>query len=355
MYTTSQPLSTPADLRTESYDFVLPKEQIASRPAKTRHNSRLLVYHASENKITHSKFIHLDDFLPKDSLLVLNKTKVFPCRLTGHKSSGGKCEIFVLSIIPNDEGIYDVLIKSSRKKQIDDLFHFDELTAQIKKINTDGTFGVIFNTDNLPLKLQRLGKVPIPPYIRSGESDEKDFSDYQTIYAEKTGSVAAPTAGLHFTDEVFDRLDKKGIELANVVLHVGLGTFSQVKTENITKHKMHSEQYFIPSDSVKKIDQADKIFAVGTTSLRVLESSLNEKNKIEMEPDKIKTTNIFLHPGKKIHSIDGIITNFHLPKSTLLMLVSSLIGREKTLKLYKEAQELGYRFFSYGDAMLIIR
>ena len=207
--------------------------------------------------------------------------------------------------------------------------------------------------------LDEFGIVPIPPYIREGQSDDSEKTDYQTVYASHKGSVAAPTAGLHFTDEVFSKLQKKNIERAFVTLHVGPGTFAPVKAENILEHKMHSEEYFVEALDLEKLNRArtqdQKIFAVGTTSLRVLESSLNPQGHFALEASKHYSTDIFLHPGKEVRSIAGIITNFHLPRSTLLMLVSTLLGRKNTLELYEEAKKKEYRFFSYGDAMLIIR
>ncbi len=343
------------DLLLSSYDYHLPKERIADRPAEGRHNSKLLVYNATTGEITHSYFREISSFLPEDSTLVMNSTKVFPCRLVGKRATGGKAEVFLLSVSA-ENGVYPALIKMSRKKRLGDKIFFDgNLEAEIVDYGDEGTFKVRFNTDSIEEILYEVGKVPIPPYIREGESDARDLSDYQTVYAKNVGSVAAPTAGLHFTEDVFSDLEAKGIKRAEVTLHVGLGTFAPVKVDNIIDHKMHTERYFVTTDNLEKIKSANKRFAVGTTSLRVLESSINPQGEFEVESDRIYETDIFLYPGKDVLSIDGLITNFHLPKSTLLMLVSSLIGREKTLELYNIAVEYKYRFFSYGDAMLIIR
>jgi S-adenosylmethionine:tRNA ribosyltransferase-isomerase len=345
------------DLSLSSYDFDLPKSLIAERPCSVRHDSKLLVYNATTDEVIHTHFNQLPNFIPNDSLLVANQSKVFPCRLVGKKPTGGKCEIFVLSLKPDTDGHYQVLIKTSSKKQIGDQYFFEsDLIARVEKIG-DGHFYVSFNCENskqLEEKLSAIGKIPIPPYIRGGESDEQDVKNYQTVYAKEQGSVAAPTAGLHFTAEVFKDLSAKNIDQAFVTLHVGLGTFAPVKTDDLADHKMHTEEYFISKDNLEMINSGRKIFAVGTTSLRVLESAYNG-GAVSVTPDEIYKTNIFLHPGVDVKSIAGLVTNFHLPKSTLLMLVSSLIGREKTMDLYKEAISHKYRFFSYGDAMLIIR
>ena len=346
------------DLILSNYDFELPSHLVADRPVEGRHNSRLLVYHCKENRLEHRKFYELPEILSPEHLLVLNQSKVFPCRLLGQKATGGKCEVFLLSLL-HDDNVYPAMIKSRGKKNIGDLYHFDELVVQVQSINDDGSFGVSFNLDHNKLMdfLHEYAQIPIPPYIRDGQADEKDLSDYQTVYAnsDKEGSVAAPTAGLHFTPEVFNSLEKKGIDRAFVTLHVGAGTFKPVTTDNILEHKMHEEFFEIDKKNLKKIQASKgKLIAVGTTSLRTLESCYNNGN-VNPPSEMPASTEIFLYPGKEVHSIAGLITNFHLPKSTLLMLVSSLIGREKALELYDIAIKEKYRFFSYGDAMLILR
>ncbi len=347
------------DLKLSSYDYELPESFIASRPAPGRHNSKLLVYRASTDEIIHTHFSELSEFLPPDSLLVLNQSRVFPCRLKATKESGGKAEIFVLSLIPHDEA-YPCLVRTTSKKKVGDKFLLPGgALGFIHATLEGGEFLVRFSVPDVTAYLDEFGIVPIPPYIREGQSDESDKTDYQTVYASHKGSVAAPTAGLHFTDEVFSKLQKKNVDRAFVTLHVGPGTFAPVKAENILEHKMHSEEYFVDALDLQKINVArangKKIFAVGTTSLRVLESSLNAEGHFALEPSKHYSTDIFLYPGKEVRSISGLITNFHLPRSTLLMLVSTLLGRKKTLELYEEAKKKEYRFFSYGDAMLIIR
>lgn len=340
------------DYLLSSYDYELPSELIAQRPCEPRDQSKLLVYNEQTDEIIHTTFEHIGDYLPNDSKLVLNQSKVFPCRLIGKKSTGAKIEVFILDIENVDLG-YKCLIKSSKKKTVGEVYHFEnDVCGEVVKLEGDGTFQIKFNLE-ISEALKRAGSIPIPPYIRSGKSDERDFDDYQTVFAKQTGSVAAPTAGLHFTKKLFEGLQNKNITQSFVTLHVGLGTFSPVKSESIVDHKMHTEKYFVEEKDWQDIITAKKRFAVGTTSLRVLESLWPQKELIK--PLELYDTDIFLHPGKEVHSISGLITNFHLPGSTLLMLVSSLIGREKTLQLYNIAIKERYRFFSYGDAMLIIR
>ena len=336
------------DLLLSSYDFELPPELIAQRPLKNRDESRLLVYQKKSGRVLHQHFCDLVDLLPANSLLVLNRSRVIPCRLKGNKSSGGQAELFLLSLIP-ENNLYRVLINCRGKKKIGDSFCLAEnLLASIAQINNDGSFAVNFNQSDLLSVLLKHGMVPIPPYIRQGMSDQQDVEDYQTVYAKEAGSVAAPTAGLHFTPKLLEKLRGRGVEVAFVTLHVGMGTFAPVKSENILEHKMHNEEYFVDQENLHKINSTNRpIVAVGTTSLRVLQSMYQQ----EIEANKLYQTDLFLYPGAKLREISGLITNFHLPKSTLLMLVSSLIGRQKVLELYREAIDLRYRFFSYGDAM----
>ena len=348
----------PEDLLLKSYHYDLPPELIAQRPVDgvNRHQSRLLVYNQKTGEMTHDFFYNLPSYLPEGSLIVFNQSKVFPSRLLGNKKSGGKAELFFLSHEKNSKGNFPVLIKTRSKKSVGDEYFFAQnFKVTLTEIGNDGTFGVEISLPatfkNLLDYLDQNALIPIPPYIRKGESDEEDKKNYQTMYSKHTGSVAAPTAGLHFTNEVFKKLDEAKIERAFVTLHVGLGTFKPVTVDNLKDHVMHSEEYFIDESNLKKIKAAKKVFAVGTTSLRVLESSFNK----DITPDEHYKTQIFLHPGVEVQSIDGLITNFHLPESTLLMLVSSLIGRKKTLELYEIAVKERYRFFSYGDAMLILR
>jgi len=335
------------DTLLQAYDYELPPGLIAQRPIEGRSGSKLLVYRAATDEISHHIFSDIADILPSDHLLVFNNSRVFPCRLRGKKSTGGQAEVFLLNLNPPQ---YDALIRTRGKKNIGDEFFFsDGLVAKVEEIKDDGVFSLSFNTNDLKQILYAQGEIPIPPYIRDGESDKKDKEDYQTVYAKKEGSVAAPTAGLHFTPELIEKIP---LEKAEVSLHVGPGTFKPVNCDNILDHPMHREYFEIDDFEAQKIKQfGNKIIAVGTTSLRVLESIA--RNHFETDESGM-STDIFIHPPQKVESIKGIITNFHLPKSTLLMLVSSLVGREKTLELYKIAIENQYRFYSYGDAMLIL-
>lgn len=344
------------DLELSSYDFDLPKELIADRPVPDRHSSRLLVYNEETGEITHSTFREIGKFLPENSTLVFNRSKVFPCRLLGKKPSGGEAEVFILSLL-HENGLYPAMVRASGKRKEGDIFIFGDLEAMIKKVEGNGTFLVKFNKshDQLLNDLETIGKIPIPPYIRGGESDDLDKKTYQTVYAKETGSVAAPTAGLHFSDELLNQLKSSGHKLATVTLHVGAGTFAPVKAENILEHKMHEEFFTIDAENLKTIQEAKFRIAVGTTTLRTLESSWKDGNVQFDNPGSMKSTSIFLHPGKDVFSIDAMVTNFHLPGSSLIMLVSAIIGRKKTLELYKIAVDNKYRFFSYGDGMLILR
>lgn len=344
------------DQLAESYEYDLADKFVAGRPIEGRHHSKLMVYHLQTDEVIHSNFKDLPDFLESDQLLVLNHSKVFPCRLLGEKDSGGKVEVFLLSLISHGN-LYPAMIRSNGKKKIGDKFKFGELVATIEDRSEQGDFHISFNksAEELVQILEETAHIPIPPYIRGGVADEQDKTDYQTVYAKEVGSVAAPTAGLHFTTDVFNSLRNKGIEKAFVTLHVGAGTFKPVSANDLTEHKMHSEYFDIDSHDLEKLNHGKDIIAVGTTSLRVLESCWKDGKFQLPTTEHPHSTDIFLHPGKDVNSIKGLITNFHLPKSTLLMLVSAIIGREKALELYEVAKEHDYRFFSYGDAMLILR
>ena len=341
------------DLLLESYDYELPESLIAVRPLKERRKAKLLVYNQKKDEIHHSTFENLSEFLPQKAHLIFNDTKVFPCRVLGKKPSGGQVEIFFLSHTPNKLGMYPCLLKSSGKKRIGELIKLvggEQVTIREKE--TDGVFFVDFSGDDLYEFLLKKGQTPIPPYIRKGESDEFDSLDYQTAYAKNVGSVAAPTAGFHFDESLLAKLENRGFDKSTITLHVGLGTFRPVQTGVITQHKMHQESFDVREQVLEKIKKSEFNVAVGTTTLRTLESLWPFE---KLKGPQIGSTDLFLHPGKQVHSIQALITNFHLPKSSLLMLVASLVGREKVLKIYKEAIQREYRFFSYGDGMLILR
>lgn len=342
-----------SDFLLSSYDYHLPEELIATRPVADRHSSKLLVFDEATGNITHSTFAHIGDFLPNNSTIVFNRSKVFPCRLLGKKASGGSAEVFILSLL-QERNLYPAMIKATGKRKVGDQFHFEGLAITLEEI-TDKGFLVSTSLSHQEFlsHLEEIGKIPIPPYIRGGESDEEDRKNYQTVFAQEVGSVAVPTAGLHFSGELLEKL-KEDHQLATVTLHVGAGTFAPVKAENITEHTMHEELFSIDDVNLELINQSLFTVAVGTTTLRTLESCFHEQ-KINCPANSWQKTSIFLYPGCPVRSVDALVTNFHLPKSSLIMLVSALIGREKTLELYRVAIENKYRFYSYGDGMLILR
>ena len=337
------------DLKLSNYYYDLPVELIALRPAWERDHSKLLVYDKKTDEVIHSNFLSLAQFIPEYSTFVLNNSKVCSFRLRGKKDTGAAVEILLLGT-EETKGCYKALLKTNGKKSIG---HIINLPSGFKAIIHAREQNIFFLRFNAPVEeiLNFCGEIPLPPYIRKGQSDDKDRVDYQTIFAKHIGSAAAPTAGLHFTERVFKTLKEKYIEKAYITLHIGPGTFNSVQTEWITSHNMHREKYFVDQDNMAKIEKAKKVFAIGTTSLRVLESMVARGG---CKSNVLQSTNIFLYPGKKIRSIHGLITNFHLPYSTLLMLVSALVGRERALELYREAILQKYRFYSYGDAMLIL-
>lgn len=345
-------------LKTVDFDYNLPKELIAQEPIKPRDKSRLLLVNKQKKVITHSQFDNLVDYLNKGDLLVVNNSKVFPARIIARKETGSKLEFFLLKKI--DKNIWQCLIKG-KTKNLKKIKLSNKLIGEIIEKNQDNTYLISFNLDNkkLAVELGKISQVPLPPYIKKGLADKSDKNNYQTVYADlkQAKSVAAPTAGLHFTKKLLAKLEKKGVIIAKITLHVGLGTFSPVKTEKIIDHKMHQETVIINKDELKKILRAKKekkrIIAVGTTVCRSLESLALNLNKIKKNQDWQIETNIFIYPGFKFKMTDALITNFHLPKSTLLMLVSALAEKNLIKEAYQIAIEKKYRFFSYGDAMLI--
>lgn len=336
------------------YDYNLPEELIAQSPLEPRDSSRLMILNREKQEIEHKKFYNIIDYFQKGDLLVRNSTKVIPARLFGQKETGGILEVFLLKRI--DLNKWEVLLKPAKKLKLEQVLYFGEnkeLKATLIEIKDDGNRILSFEYEGIFEEiLDRLGQMPLPPYI--GEKlKEKDR--YQTVYAQKGESVAAPTAGLHFTKELFKKLEEKGVEIVDVYLEVGLGTFRPVQVDDIKDHKMHSETFEVPEESANKINKAKKegrrIIAIGTTSVRTIESAVNENGEVEAKKDD---TSIFIYPGYKFNFIDGLITNFHLPKSTLLMLVSALASKDFIFRAYEKAVEEKYRFFSFGDAMFII-
>ncbi len=337
----------------QDFYYDLPEELIAQEPLSDRSASRLMCLDKSTGGIMHKHFYDIVDMLSSGDCLILNDTKVLPARLYGHKeNSGGAIEFLLLNKRTLDE--WEVILKPGRKAKPGSRFVFGngELTAEILEIVNDGNRIVKFTYDGVfENVLDKLGEMPLPHYIKK-KLEDKDR--YQTVYAKNPGSAAAPTAGLHFTPELLKKIKEKGINIGYVTLHVGLGTFRPVKADNILDHKMHSEFYILPEETADLINQTkatgNRVISVGTTATRVLETA-----GLGCLPLSAKTgwTDIFIYPGKEFHVIDALITNFHLPESTLIMLVSALAGRENILHAYSVAVEKKYRFFSFGDAMFI--
>ena len=340
-------------MKLDEFDYNLPEELIAQVPIAKRDESRLMVLHRDNKRVEHKTFKDIIDYLNPGDCLVRNNTKVIPARLYGKKETGANVEFVLLNQIEGD--IWESIVRPGNKLKPGTKVEFGDglLKATILDIMDGGTRKVEFEYEGIFNEiLDEIGLMPLPPYIHESLK-EKDR--YQTVYAKYDGSAAAPTAGLHFTPELLKRIEEKGVKIANVTLHVGIGTFRPVKEENIEEHKMHTEHFYIKQEDVEKINETKKaggrVIAVGTTSCRVLETiALEETGLVEATEGD---TGIYIYPGYKFKCIDGLITNFHLPKSTLLMLVSALAGREFVLDAYNEAVKEKYRFFSFGDAMLI--
>jgi len=331
------------------YNYNLPKELIAKYPVEPRDSCRLMVLNRKDKSIKHTIFRNIGDYLEKGDLLVLNDTKVIPARLIGRKETGSKIEIFLLREL--GENVWEALGKNIKRLKLGQKVIFgNDFYCELLEKSKDGKIKVKLFADNVKEAINKYGHIPLPPYI-SREDEEKDRQLYQTVFARKEGAVASPTAGLHFTEELLNQLKEKGINITYITLHVGLGTFKPIKVEDITKHKMHEEYYSIPDESLNLIKETKeknkRVIAVGTTVVRALES-YGKTGKKEGYSD------IYIYPPFQFKIIDALITNFHLPKSTLLLLVSAFAGRDFIMRAYKEAIKNKYRFFSYGDAMLII-
>ncbi|MBQ1248670.1 MAG: tRNA preQ1(34) S-adenosylmethionine ribosyltransferase-isomerase QueA [Selenomonadales bacterium] len=340
-------------MKLSDFDYDLPEERIAQFPCEPRDHSRLLKVDIDTGELTHAHFYDLLDDVEAGDLLVFNNTRVIPARLIGAKPTGGKVEVFLLTRLDGDR--WEVLVKPGKKARIgQEILFGDELSCVVED-NTD--FGgriVRFRYQGIFEEvLDRLGETPLPPYIKEKLADKER---YQTVYAKENGSAAAPTAGLHFTKEMLAKLEAKGVRLAFVTLHVGLGTFRPVNVENVLEHVMHKEYYSVSADAAEAIRQTKeaggRVIAVGTTAVRTLESAAEEDGTIT---PKTGWTEIFIYPGYRFKVVDALVTNFHLPKSTLLMLVSALADREMMLEAYRVAVEEKYRFFSFGDAMFLAR
>ena len=339
-------------MNVSDFNYDLPEELIAQVPIKKRDESRLMVLDREKQTIEHRTFKDIIEYLEPGDCLVRNNTKVIPARIYGKKETGANVEFLLLNNIEGD--IWETIVRPGNKLHVGTKVIFGDgiLKAEILDIMYGGTRKVKFEYKGIFNEiLDKIGLMPLPPYIHE-ELKEKDR--YQTVYAKYNGSAAAPTAGLHFTEELLREIEAKGIKIANVTLHVGIGTFRPVKEEKVEDHEMHSEHFYIKQEDVDKINETKKqgkrVIAVGTTSCRVLETIADENGMVkETEGD----TQIFIYPGYKFKCLDGLITNFHLPQSTLLMLVSALAGKDFILKAYNEAVKEKYRFFSFGDAMLI--
>ena len=339
-------------MKVSEFNYNLPEELIAQTPIEKRDESRLMILDRESKTIEHKKFKDIINYLEPGDVLVRNNTKVIPARLYGKKETGAKVEFLLLNNIKKD--IWECIVRPGNKLHVGTKVIFGDglLKADILDIMPGGTRKVEFHYQGIFNEiLDKIGLMPLPPYIHE-ELKQKDR--YQTVYAKYNGSAAAPTAGLHFTPELLKKLEEKGIIIANVTLHVGIGTFRPVKEETVENHEMHSEHYYIKQEDVEKINNAKKngnrVIAVGTTSCRVLETIADDKGMVkETEGD----TQIFIYPGYKFKCLDGLITNFHLPQSTLLMLVSALAGKDFIMNAYEEAVKDKYRFFSFGDAMFI--
>lgn len=345
------------NLTLDDFNYNLPEELIAKYPTKKRDEAKMLVVDKITGDMVHKHFYDFIDYLNPNDVLILNDTKVIPARLLGKKETGANIEIFLTRYLGNND--WQAIIRNSKRLKDGDIVTIsDILKVLIKKkgeANNDGNIPehlveLIYSNGSMEEILNKTGKIPLPPYIQR-EVEEKDKEDYQTVYAKVSGSVAAPTAGLHFTSEILEKIEKKGIKIAYVTLNVGLGTFLPVKTNDINNHKMHTESYFIPKETADIINnKKGSLVAIGTTSLRCLEANFKKYGKIKEGYDE---TDIFIYPPYNFKVVDKLLTNFHLPKSTLLMLVSAFSSREIILNAYNEAIKNNYRFFSYGDCTFL--
>lgn len=341
-------------MNTEEFDYYLPEELIAQTPLEERSSSRLLVLHKKTGEVEHRKFTDIIEYMQKGDALVINDSKVIPARIIGEKEdTKAIIELLLLKDIKNN--IWECLAKPQKRLHPGTIITFGDgsLKAKVKEILNDGITHVELIYNGILMEvLEHLGTMPLPPYIHEKLENQ---DRYQTVYAEEYGSSAAPTAGLHFTEDLLKKIEEKGVSIVHVTLHVGLGTFRPVVVENIKDHVMHTESYIINPESAnilnKVKENGGRIFAVGTTSTRVLETNRSKYDKFTSE---VNDTNIFIYPGYTFNGIDNLITNFHLPKSTLIMLVSALAGKDYIMKAYSEAVKEKYRFFSFGDAMLIV-
>ena len=340
-------------MKTHDFWYELPEELIAQTPLLQRDASRLLALDRKTGAIEHKHFYDIIDYLRPGDCLVMNDSRVLPARLLGHRPTGGAVEVLLLRDLGDKK--WECLCKPGRKMQVGSevIFGNGELTATVVAVQEDGNRVVEFHYEGIFLEvLERLGKMPLPPYIKAELADQER---YQTVYSKEVGSAAAPTAGLHFTTDLLEKVRAMGVKTAFVTLHVGLGTFRPVKAEEISEHHMHSELCMLSEETAKILNETKanggRIICIGTTSCRTLESLVNDDGSFAA---KSKWTEIFIYPGYQFKAMQGLITNFHLPESTLVMLVSAFAGRENVLNAYNEAVQERYRFFSFGDAMILI-
>lgn len=349
LHTTQEPT---CDFKTKDFWYDLPQELIAQTPLEKRDSSRLLVMNKETGELSHRHFYDIVEYLNPGDCLVMNDSRVLPARLLGHRPTGGAVELLLLRNLGDKK--WECLAKPGKKLRPGQevIFGNGELTATVEEVQEDGNRIVRFHYEGIFLEiLEHLGKMPLPPYI---QAELQDQERYQTVYSRETGSAAAPTAGLHFTKELLEQIERKGVTLAYVTLHVGLGTFRPVKAEQISQHHMHSELCMMSRETAQLLNDTRKrggrIVCVGTTSCRTLESLVEPDGTFE---EKSKWTDIFIYPGYTFRAMDALITNFHLPESTLVMLVSAFAGRDHILHAYEEAVKERYRFFSFGDAMFL--
>lgn len=363
------------DYLLDDYDYPLPEELIAQHPPPQRDASRLLLCNCGHDTLGDFAFPEITGVLRSGDLLVFNDTRVFPARLVGRRDSGGRIELLLLHYpelvldapgsVPMSKPCWGMLKSSNGVRPGTRLIFGEDFQGEIIKLSQGGRVQVRLELsggeggspgERLDRCLERYGHIPLPPYIRRGEDEEADRGRYQTVYARTTGAVAAPTAGLHFTRELLERIEAMGVAQARITLHVGYGTFSPVRCEDIREHLIHAEEYSIGAHSAQMInrcrEQGGRIWAVGTTSVRALEAAASEDGRVEAGSGSCR---LYIYPGYRFRVVDNLLTNFHLPRSSLLFLVSALAGRERILRAYAHAVEKGYRFFSYGDAMAILK
>ncbi len=354
-------------MRTQDFFYEFPPELTAKKPLSARDQSRMMILDRADKKNFHQHFFNFPDYFKAGDLIILNNTKVLPARIFAHKLTGGRVEVLLVRSIDQAKNIWECLIKPATGIRNETTIYFQvensKIPAVFKKVEEKIKllqFPLEFSVEDL---MRKIGSSPLPPYMQRKEADSEDLERYQTVFAEKEGAIAAPTAGLHFTPQIFDQLKQKGVEIHSVTLHVGLGTFEPVRAENVFDHVMHTEFYEVPKTVVEAIQRAKKenrsVTAIGTTSVRALESwfandRMEGDSSLRKNDNEMSSTNLFIYPGYQFKVIDRLLTNFHQPESTLIMLTSAFAGKEFLFESYREAIQEKYRLFSYGDCMLIL-